>query len=44
MIYFGDFVVLVCYISNTFIISLNKHEYLMVFIEKLRTLYACCSF
>ena len=42
MMYFGDFVVLVCYISNKFIISANKHEYLMVFIEKLSTLYACC--
>ena len=43
MMYFGDFGVLVCYISNKSIISLNKHEFQLVFIEKLRTLYACCS-
>ena len=36
----GDFVDLVPYIALNLLLSSNKHEYLMAFIQKLRTLYA----
>ena len=36
----GDFVDLVPYIALNLLLPPNKHEYLMAFIQKLRTLHA----